>query len=119
MGLVTIILGRVYDNNKIFGTGTMFGEYVQIHERTDNTMRDKTVGALAPRASGNIQSSFYSYSLTTGRKLYRRKCTPVPMPKKVTERVHEILDKQNANEGLKFLRMNCAEFEYLVDATAL
>ena len=43
-----------------------FGQYVQTHEQTDNTMMERTIGALALRPVGNIQGSWYFLSLSTG-----------------------------------------------------
>ena len=76
----TIVFGRVYDYSKICGPGSLFGEYVQTHEQTDNTLADRTVSAITLRPSGNLQGSFYYYSLVTGCRLHRRRCTPLPMP---------------------------------------
>ena len=111
LGPGTIVLGRTYDYNNILGPGTLFGEYVQTHEDTDNTMRERTVGAITLRPSGNIQGSFYYYSLTTGRRLHRRKCTALPMPQEVIDRVEAIANRQKTPAGIEFLRRNGAEFE--------
>ena len=48
-----------------------FGTYVQTHKDTDNSMRARTVGAIALRPTGNNQGGHYSLSLTTGRRLDR------------------------------------------------
>ena len=88
-----IILGSTHGYNKICGPGSMFRQYVQTHESTDNMMRERTVGALALRPSSNVQGSFYYYSLTTGRRLHRCRCTPIPMPQEVIDRVHTIADR--------------------------
>ena len=93
LGPGAIVLGRTYDFNKLCGPGTRFGEYVQTHEDTDNTMRERTVGAITLRPSGNVQGCFYYYSLITGRRLHRRKCTALPMPDEVIARIHSIADR--------------------------
>ena len=59
LGPAAIVLGRTYDYNALSGPGTLFGEYVQTHESTDNTMRERTVGAITLRPSGNVQGSYY------------------------------------------------------------
>lgn len=110
-----IILGRVYDYSKICGPGSSFGEYVQTHERTDNTLTERTVSAITLRPSGNLQGSFYYYSLVTGRRLHRRRCTPLPMPQDAIDRIHLIAEKQGSPEGIEFLRMNNETFEDLLD----
>ena len=80
MGPGSIILGQRYDYNMLCGPGSKFGEYVQTHEKTTNTMRARTVSAICLRPTGNTQGSFYYYSLWTGRRLHRRRRTPLPMP---------------------------------------
>ena len=115
IGPGTIVLGRTYDYNKILGPGTLFGEYVQTHEDTDNTMRERTVGAITLRPSGNMQGCFYYYSLATGRRLHRRKCTPLPMPKEVIDRIHSIAERQKTPEGVEFLRQDGTQFEDIID----
>jgi hypothetical protein len=44
-----------------------FGDYVQTHEQHDNSMQSRTIGALALRPTGNVQGSYYFYSLLTGK----------------------------------------------------
>ena len=119
MGPAEIVVGRTYDYNKIYGPGSIFGEYVQSHESTDNIMQERTVSALTLRPSGNVQGSFYYYSLATGRRLHRRRCTPIPMFQDVIDRVHMIADRQKTPEGITFLRMDGTEFEDLLQSPAL
>ena len=88
-----IILGQTYDYNRISGPGSKFGEYVQTHEKTDNTMRPRTVSAICLRPSGNNQGSFYYYILLTGRRLHRRRSTSLPMLDEVIARVHHIAER--------------------------
>ena len=63
MGPGTLICGRTYDYNNICGPGIQYGEYVQTHEKTTNTMKVRTVGVLTLRPSGNAQDTFYYLSL--------------------------------------------------------
>ena len=48
-----------------------FGEYVQTHKEHDNSMMPRTIGALALHPTGNVQGSFYFFSLSTGRVIAR------------------------------------------------
>jgi Reverse transcriptase (RNA-dependent DNA polymerase) len=64
-----------------------FGEYVQVHEEHDNSMKTRTTGAIATKPTGNAQGGHWFYSLTTGRMLDRTQWTPLPMPADVIERV--------------------------------
>ena len=88
----TIVTGRIYDYNMLCGPETMFDEYVQTHEQTDNTMNESTVSAIILRPSGTIQGNYYYYSLVTGKRLHRRKYTPLPMPQDAIDRVRQIGD---------------------------
>ena len=81
-------------------------------------MRKRTVGAVALRPSGNVQGSFYYYSLVTGRRLHRRRCTPLPMPQEVIDRTHFIANNQKTPEGKTFLRRDGTEFVELSEARA-
>jgi hypothetical protein len=80
------------------------GEYVQTHEDTDNTMKYRTVGALALRPTGNAQGGYYYMSLKTGRRINRAYCTPLPMPSEAIDRVHELA--KDGPEGLTFCDRN-------------
>jgi UPF0288 family protein (methanogenesis marker protein 3) len=38
-----------------------FGQYAQTHEKHDNSMEARTVGAIALRPAGNEQGSYYFF----------------------------------------------------------
>ena len=78
------------------------GTYVQTHEEHDNTMRTRTIGAIALRPKGNTQGGYYFLSLTTGSRVDRRNWTEVPMPNKVINRVHALAWCSQAATGLTF-----------------
>jgi hypothetical protein len=73
-----------------------YGSYVQTHDEHDNTMTQRTTGALAMRPTGNTQGGYWFYNLTTGRLINRRKWTELPMPNDVIERIHTAADAHNA-----------------------
>ena len=75
---------------------------MQTHEEHDNSMIPRTIGALALRPTGNVQGSFYFFSLSTGRVIARSRATPLPMPDDVIDQVHQIARCQKANIGLMF-----------------
>ena len=83
-----------------------FGQYVQTHEETDNTMTTRTVGALALRPTGNVQGTWFFLSLSTGRIIKRNTATPLPMPEHVIDRVHRMARQQKADPGLVFSDRN-------------
>ena len=88
----TIITGQTIDFNRHIKHE--FGDYVQTHEATDNTMRERTVGAVALRPTGNEQGSYFYLSLSTGKKLNRLRATELPMPQDVIDRVHFLAKKK-------------------------
>jgi hypothetical protein len=97
----TIVTGQTLASNRHFKYA--FGEYVQTHEHSDNTMAPRTIGALALRPTGNLQGNFYFLCLSTGRVLNRQAATPLPMPSDVIDQVHRMARQQKANRGLIFL----------------
>ena len=48
-----------------------YGTYVQTREDHDNTVQERTAGAIALRPVGNAQGGWYFMSLNTGRRLRR------------------------------------------------
>ena len=93
-----------------------FGQYVQTHEESSNdTGKERTVGALALRPSGNQQGGYRFYSLSSGRVIKRNRWTVLPMPKEVTDRVHKLSRRQE--EGIEFLDRNQQPLSDEDDAT--
>ena len=79
-----------------------YGQYVQTHEKHDNTMTPRTIGAIALRPTGNQQGGYYFYSLMSGQRLHRTHWTELPMPAEVRDRVHGLARRANAKVGLTF-----------------
>jgi hypothetical protein len=77
-------------------------QYVQTHEKHDNTMTTRTISALALRPTGNQQGSYCFYSLVSGQRLHRTHWTELPMPAEVATRVHVLARRAHANRGLTF-----------------
>jgi hypothetical protein len=97
----TIVTGLSIDYNK--HCRIEYGQYIQTHEKHDNTMTTRTIGALALRPIGNQQGGYYFYtSLMSGQRLHRTHWTELPMPAEVTTRVHALARRANANQGLTF-----------------
>jgi hypothetical protein len=65
-----------------------FGEYVQTHEKHDNSMIPCTIGALALRPTGNNQGTWLFMSLSTGRIIKQNNATKLPMPHDIIDCVH-------------------------------
>jgi hypothetical protein len=52
-----LITGVQIDYNKHIGAE--YGEYVQVHEERDNSMKTRTTGAIATRPTGNVQGGHW------------------------------------------------------------
>ena len=79
-----------------------FGQYVQTHEDHDNTLQERTAGAIALRPMGNVQGGWYFMSLQTGRRLRRFHWTPLPIPTDVVDRVHKLARRNHAQRDITF-----------------
>jgi hypothetical protein len=64
---MNIVEGVTLDYNKHFQV--IFGEYAQVFKGTDNTMKERTVGAKAVGPTGNLQGGVSFLSIHTGRIL--------------------------------------------------
>ena len=60
-----------------------FGDYARVHKAHDNTMKERTTGAILLRTTGNAQGAYFFVSLTTARRLNRQSFTPLPLPQEV------------------------------------
>ena len=99
---LTIVEGTVVDFQKHFHV--LFGEYVHTYEGTDNTMKPRTVGALALGPSGNLQGGVRCYSLITGKVLHRQfsEITILKMPEDAKRRLTFIVNREKSIRGLIF-----------------
>ena len=79
-----------------------FGSYVQTHEEHNNSMNQRSVGAICLGPTGNAQGGHHFMSLSTGQRITRHRWTELPMPKEVIIRVSELGQAQNMPETLTF-----------------
>jgi hypothetical protein len=84
----TIVTGLHIDYTK--HCRVAFGQYVQTHEKHNNSMEVRTIGALALQPTGNAQGGYYFYSLMSGQRIHRTRWTELPMPAEVQDRVHAL-----------------------------
>ena len=99
----TIITGNELDYKK--HCTLQFGEYVHTHEKGSNsTAIPRSIGAIAMRPTGNAQGGFWFYSLKTGRRINRRRCTPMPMPDEAIDRINTLARRDPA--GITFQDRN-------------
>jgi hypothetical protein len=91
-----IFLGRKLDYSR--DCQLPFGQYVQTHEDADitNSMRERTIGAIAIGPAGNLQGAYNFMSLSTWKVIKRRSWTALPMP----EHVVQIINRKAEEEKL-------------------
>ena len=88
-----------------------FGEYVQPHEEHDNSMTDRTIGAICLGPTGNERETHWFMCVASGARITRTRWTPLPMPKEVIQRVSEIGQLQGAPTTLTFGDRHAREIE--------
>ena len=95
MSPTTIVTGRGLPNFHSFSLE--FGTYVQIFDDNNpsNTMRARTLGAIALRPTGNANGDYYFLSLATGERVIRHSWTVIHMTETAIARVDAIA----AHEG--------------------
>ena len=67
-----------------------FGKYLQTLEATDNTMKERTLDAIAMGPIGNRQGEFYALNLSIVQHIKRPSVTPLPTPQSVTDKVTQL-----------------------------
>ncbi|MFM6182690.1 MAG: reverse transcriptase domain-containing protein [Dolichospermum sp.] len=72
------------------------------HEKHDNSMVARTVGALCLGPTGNEQGTHYFYSLVSGRIIRRTHFTELPIPADVIVRISDIGRDQGMPPTLTF-----------------
>ena len=74
-----------------------FGAYVQLFEDNtpSNTLKSRSIGAIALSPTGNAQGDYFFMSLATGKRLSRASWTELPMTDTAIARVEAIALHQN------------------------
>ena len=68
-----------------------FGDYVQIiNAKTDNSMTERSRGAIALLPTGNLDGSWYYYTLDNANTVRRRRSRALPMPEEVILRLNQL-----------------------------
>ena len=88
MSPMTIVEGVKLDYNKHFKV--IPGEYAQNFEDSDNTMKKRTIGAIALGPSGNLQGGVQCFSLKSRLILNQnsKDFRLLPIPADIITRVH-------------------------------
>ena len=82
----TLITGLAIDYHK--HCKIAFGTYVQVHKEEDNSLRQRTLGAIALRPMGTEQGGHYFLSLHSGKKINKYAWTELWIPNEVIAQVH-------------------------------
>ena len=100
----TLITGLAIDYHKHCKIG--FGTYIQVHEEGDNSLRQRTSGAIALQPPGNDQGGHYFLSLQTGKRINRYTWTELPMPNMVISQVNRLAIAAEKNDGIVITDMD-------------
>ena len=73
-----------------------FGAYVQVFEDNDpsNTLRARSLGAIALAPTGNAQGAYHFMSLATGHRISRHSWTELPMTDTAIARVEALASNE-------------------------
>ena len=100
-----IILGKPKTNYNTLTISS--GAYAEVFESTDNTMKSRSVGAIALRPS-NGRGGYYFQSLKTGKRIHSNQWKELPIPDHVVDRVEEMAD----DEGQPLMKNGMPIFEW-------
>jgi len=102
-------LDNLSPNEKLYGRSIdaksdlkhAFGDYVQVAEgETDNSMTERTRGAIALMPTGNEDGSWWYFILKTGKPVRRTNATALPMPDEIIEVLNNLA--KDSKSKLKF-----------------
>jgi hypothetical protein len=91
-----------------------FGSYCETHEDPDitNMLDPRTKWAICMGLTGNLQQSYKFLSLSTGKKVIRRKFTEMPITDSVIKEVEEMAMKDGAVNGISFKNRKGVEYVF-------
>jgi len=74
-----------------------FGDYVQVAEgETDNSMTERTRGAIALMPTGNADGSWWYFIFKTGKPVRRTNATALPMPEEIIEILNSLASESKS-----------------------
>ena len=85
---ITIVLGEKIDYNKHCQLET--GQYVEVHEKIDNTTKRRTEPSLYLHQSRNNEGGGYFMKIDNGEYVHRNIMKVMPMPEKKVGGVHQL-----------------------------
>jgi len=100
----TLITGLAIDYLKHCKIG--FSTIVQVHEEGNNSLRQRTSGAITLRPTGNDQGGHYFLSLHSGKRINRNAWTELPMPNEVIAQVQLLAIAEKKYDSILFMDMD-------------
>ena len=96
-----------------------FEAYCEIHvyPYITNMMEPRTKWGICLGPTGNMQGSYKFLSLSTGKKVTRRKFTEMPMTDSVIKMIDSLGKKKRCKNGLSFKNRKGEEYTYLTTRT--
>ena len=70
-----------------------FGSYAMVTDGTTNSMKSRTLPAIALKPS-NEHGGYYFMSLVSGKRLHSYQWVEAPIPQEIIDRVHELAIKE-------------------------
>jgi hypothetical protein len=91
-----------------------FEAYCEVHVNPDitNMMEPRTKWGICLRPTGNMQGSYKFLSLSTGKKVTRRKFTEMPMTNSVIRKIDSLGKKERCKNGLSFRNRKGEEYAF-------
>jgi hypothetical protein len=91
-----------------------FGAYCEVHVNPDitNTMEPRTKWGKCLGPTGIMQGSYKFLSLSTGKKVTRRKFTEMPMTASVIKMIDSLGKKERCKNGLSFKNRKGEEYTF-------
>jgi hypothetical protein len=93
---------------------TPLGAYCEVYTDPDitNTIEPRTKWGICLGPTGNMQGSYKFMSLSTGKKIVKRKFTEMPMTESVMRQIDKWAKRDRAQNGLMFLYRNGLEYGF-------
>ncbi len=100
---------------------TPFGAYCELHTDPDitNTMEPRKRWGICLGPTGNLQESNKFISLTTGKRIMRRKFVKMPFANSVKKKVAKWVSKDHIITGLKFMDKYGIEYQFNKEEDAI
>jgi Reverse transcriptase (RNA-dependent DNA polymerase) len=104
------VYGKMISASKDLKYG--FGDYVQVgRQSTDNSMRERTIGALALMPTGNDEGSWWFLSLNTWKAIKGNRGIMLPMTDEVIAHINERCKKNKKMDEFTYENMKIGRWK--------